>query len=309
MSKKAKKKLNKILISLFLFILTAIYFTFLEEPINNLLNNKKGQAEPVSLERKELSKNTIDIHYIDVGQADCILITNKKQNILIDAGNNNDGQKLVKYFESLGINEFEYVFATHPHEDHIGGMDDIIRSFKIKKFYMPDVVTTSKTFEDMLDALEEKNIEVEIPKVDTKFSSLNAEFNILYVGNDENNLNDSSIVFKMTYQNKSFLFTGDASSNVESKILNKDISADVLKVGHHGSKYSSSVSFLKKVNPKYAIIQVGKNNIYNHPTEETLNKLKKNNIKVLRTDIDGTIILSTNGTNIEFRKVETDTNG
>ena len=110
-------------------------------------------------------------------------------------------------------------------------------------------------------------------------------------------------------QNKSFLFTGDASSNVESKILNKDISADVLKVGHHGSKYSSSVSFLKKVNPKYAIIQVGKNNIYNHPTEETLNKLKKNNIKVLRTDIDGTIILSTNGTNIEFRKVETDTNG
>lgn len=307
MNKKTKRKLNKILISIFFFILTVLYIAYLEEPINNFFKNR-NEAVPVSLERKTTTSK-IEIKFIDVGQADCILITNGKDHMLIDAGNNSDGEKLVAYFQSLGIKKFDYIFATHPHEDHIGGMDDIINNFEIGTFYMPDTITTSKTFEDMISALEANRIKVDIPTIDEDFSFLNATFKILYVGEDESNLNDSSIILKMNYLNTSFLFTGDASSKVEKLILSKGLKSDVLKVGHHGSKYSTSDSFLEKVNPKYAVIQVGKNNVYNHPTDITLKKLEKAKVTIFRTDLDGTITATTNGEIIEFRKEKTDTNG
>lgn len=251
----------------------------------------------------------LEISYLDVGQADSILINDHGTYMLIDAGNNEDGSKLVSYFKSLGISEFKYVVGTHAHEDHIGGMDDIINNFKIDNFYMPNAITTTATFEDVLDALDKNNVKLVTPTIDSTFTLNTALLTVLYTGTDTSNLNNTSIVLKMTYGSNNFLFMGDAPISVEKTILNKDIKADVLKVGHHGSQYSSSDAFLKKVNPTYAIISVGKNNDYGHPNEKTLSKLNNLNVKIYRTDESGTIKVISDGNTINIETLKTDLNG
>ena len=305
--KRTKEKLKKFIIGIILIFGIFIYTTYLEEPINRFLNRFNEIVEPTISSRK-VDGNLV-IYFVDVGQADCILISNNDHYMLIDAGNSEDGPKLVNYFKGMGITKFDYVIGTHAHEDHIGGIDNIIDNFDVKTFYMPDVAQTTYTFESILDALERNNISFETPKEDSSYKFGNSSFTVLSVGDDSTDLNNTSIVLKLTYGNNSFLFTGDATSSVERKILNKDISADVLKVGHHGSQYSTSANFLKAVYPKYAVIQVGKNNEYGHPKSITINKLKKINAKIYRTDKDGTIICTSDGNNISFISMETDTNG
>ena len=229
--------------------------------------------------------------------------------MLIDAGNNIDGKKLVKFLKDLEIEEFKYVVSTHPHEDHIGGMDNIVREFKIRNMFMPDVTTNTPTFIGVIDELEKKNVKVTIPKDNSTYKLGNAEIKFIYSGNDNEDLNNSSIILKITFGNNSFLFTGDTTSVVEYKILDKDIKADVLKVAHHGSRYSSSNEFLKKVNPKYAVISCGKNNDYGHPHKETIRRLKNNKIRFYLTDYVGTIICESNGNKIDIKTVKTDTDG
>ena len=275
---------------------------------NDYQNPKKEETSKRVISDTQES-DILSIYYLDVGQADSMLITYQDKDILIDAGNNEDGPKLVNYFKSLNITKFDYVFGTHPHEDHIGGMDDIINNFEINNFYMPDVVTTTKTFEDILNSMEEKNLQFKTPNIDDEYKIGDIKLKVLYVGKESNDLNDTSIVLKLTYKDTSYLFTGDATKKVENKLLTKDIESDVLKVGHHGSQYSTLNEFLEKVNPKYAIIEVGKNNIYKHPKEVTLTKLDNMKIKYYRTDMDGTILLKSDGENISFEKLQTDTNG
>ena len=250
----------------------------------------------------------LKVSFLDVGQADSILINANNKYMLIDAGNNEDGEKLVMYLKSLGIEKFDYVVGTHAHEDHIGGMDNIIDSFDIGTFYMPDVITTTKTFEDVLDSLEKKNLNFDTPQIGSTFDLGKAKIETIYVGKDSKNLNNSSIILKLTYGNVSFLFTGDIESDVEKALLNKDIESDVLKVAHHGSNTSSSNAFLKKVNPKYAIISVGTGNSYGHPKSVILDRLEKLGTKIYRTDELGTIIVTTDGEKIEVSNVKTDTN-
>ena len=251
----------------------------------------------------------IKISYIDVGQADSILIQTSDQNMLIDAGNSEDGSKLVNYFNSLNIDEFNYVFATHAHEDHIGGMSKIIENFKIDRYFMPDVITTTKTFEDTLDALNSKNIRLETPTIGDNFDLGDAKIQVLFVGTDTDDLNNDSIVLKINYHNNNFLFMGDATTKVESAIINDDLKANVLKVGHHGSNTSTSKEFLNKVKPNYAIISVGLNNNYNLPSNKIIERLQDKNIKVYRTDESGTIIVYSDGDNINIERARTDTNG
>lgn len=303
MNKSVKKQLTKALLVLIILVAGYFYTTYFDNK-----NITKDVTTNVKQTINESSSN-LKIYFVDVGQADCILINDNNEYGLIDAGNNEDGEKIVKYFKDLGITKFKYVFGTHAHEDHIGGMDNIIENFQIEHFYMPDTITTTRTFEEVLDALEEKNIAFETPEEDENLTFSDTVFKVLHVGKDKRDLNDTSIVLKLTYKNTSYLFMGDATSSVEKDILDKDIKSDVLKVGHHGSQYSSTISFLKKVSPKYAIIEVGKNNSYNHPKEVTLKKLEDLGTKIYRTDEDGTIILTSDGENMSFETVKTDTNG
>lgn len=252
---------------------------------------------------------TIEVYYLDVGEADSILIREGKTNVLIDAGNNADGEKIVKFLKNLGIENFKYVFGTHAHEDHIGGIDDIIKNFNVENFYMPDATTNTSTFEDVLDALLNKNMSLNIPKIGDKLTLQNGLMEIIYTGTDEVDLNNTSIVIRLDYGANSFLFTGDSTNTVEKQILNSNIDVDVLKLGHHGSKYSTTLGFLNNVSPTYAVISVGKNNSYGHPHDATLNKLINRNIKVYRTDEMGTIVATSDGQNISFKTLNTDTNG
>lgn len=314
---KRRKNNNSKIISLIVVII-CIIFGLSSEQINEtfgLITNTISTQETATQDNSSQTKQTtsqqeeLQVYFLDVGQADSILIKSNNEYMLIDGGNNNDGPLLVKYFQSLGIKEFKYIVGTHPHEDHIGGLDDVIKNFTIDNIYIPDAMTTTKTFEDLLDSIDEKNLTYKVPKINSTFPLGNANLKVIYTGTDTSDLNNTSIVLKLTYQDISILLTGDATSETEKKILNKDINSTVLKVGHHGSKYSSTESFLKKVNPKYAIISVGKNNIYNHPATTTINKLEKLNTQIYRTDQDGTILLETNGHNIDIEKLKTNTNG
>lgn len=258
---------------------------------------------------ENISNENLKIYYLDVGQADSILINCNNEYMLIDGGNNSDGPLLVKYFQELGIKDFKYLVGTHPHEDHIGGLDDIVNNFNINKIYIPEVITTTRTFEDLLDSIDRKNLTFNIPQINSTFALGEATIKVIYTGTDINDLNNASIVLKLIYKETSYLFTGDATSTTENKILNKDIKSDVLKVGHHGSKYSSTEKFIDKVNPKYAIISVGKQNQYNHPADKTIDLLNKYNIKTYRTDEQGTILLTSDGHNIKIESINTNTNG
>jgi len=303
---KRKKKYNKF----FTILLVFCSFLFVySEDISNYIDNNDSVLKRTITDEVFDSNDSLEVYYLDVGQADSILIKNNNKYMLIDAGNNEDGEKLVTYFKSLGIDKFDYIFGTHAHEDHIGGMDNVLSNFSVDKFYMPDVVTTTSTFEDLLDVLDSKNITFNVPSIGDNYYMNGVNIKVLYVGSDENDLNNSSIVLKLNYGKHSFLFMGDATNEVEKKILNKDIKSDVLKIGHHGSRYSSSLSFLEKVNPSYAVISVGKNNSYNHPNDIVLSRLQKLDVKVYRTDLDGTILVKSDGNNLSFDKIYTDTNG
>lgn len=302
MIKKTKKNKNVNLGTILLVVIViigAIYSESIQESFG--FNHTNPTFSEVSSDLK--------VYYLDVGQADSILIQDNDENMLIDAGNNEDGELLVTYFKELGIEKFKYVFGTHPHEDHIGGLDNVISAFDIGTIYLPDAITTTTTFVDVLDAMEAKQMNYTVPKIGDTLTLGEAQIQIIYTGTDTSDLNNTSIVLKLSFGNTSFLFTGDATEKTEKQILNQDIHADVLKVGHHGSKYSSTKEFLDKVQPTYAIISVGEGNSYGHPADTTLDKLQKRNIKVFRTDELGTILLTSNGNSITMSHLQTNTNG
>ena len=319
-NKKFFKKLFILILIIGLFLIGTFFFdrkTFYTLKDNIILEITKITnkiEKSLGIIRKEKYDNIdfdddLTVLFLDVGQADSILIKSQDEYMLIDAGNNNDGDKLVSYFNYLGIKNFKYVVGTHAHEDHIGGLDSVIKQFNIENFYMPNTATTTQTFLDVLNALEKKKIALKTPEVGTKLKLGNSEIEVLSVKNKAEELNDTSIVLRLVYKNVSFLFTGDATSNVEKEILNKNITSTVLKVGHHGSKYSNSAAFIKKVNPKYAVISCGLNNEYYHPHQVVLDKFNALNTQIFRTDQLGTIVLTSDGFNVNYKAIKTYTDG
>lgn len=301
------KKVNKLFnIIIFILVVSISLIYGKQEIFKNSYSYKDDNKSNVS---NNINSN-LEIYFFDVGQADSILIKSNDDTVLIDAGNRNDGENLANYIKNdLKINDIDIVIGTHPHEDHIGGMSYIIDSFDIGKIYLPDVTSNAKFFEKLLDSIESKDYKISIPKIGEKIKLNNLVFNVLSVDDNDKNINDCSIVLKLNYLDTKYLFMGDASKSVEKKLLDKDIKADVIKIGHHGSSYSSSKKFLESVNPNIAIISVGKDNKYKHPTNNVLNTLNNLNIKYYRTDIDGTIKLVSDGKNIEINKIKTNIDG
>lgn len=251
------------------------------------------------------SEGQLNVNYIDVGQADSILIYTAAAAMLIDGGNYEDSDKVVSYIRSKGITKLDYVVGTHPHEDHIGGLAAVVKSFDIGKIYMPKVQTNTKTLKSLLTQIKNKGLKITSAKAGMKFElDQKAKCEILSPADDSyEEINDYSVVIKLTYGSKAFLFEGDAEALTESEMLKSytaDLKSDVLKVAHHGSSTSTSDEFLSAVAPEYAVISVGKGNSYNHPNKQTLKKLK--NIKLFRTDKNGTITITTDGSKITVSK-------
>ncbi|HWQ75349.1 MAG TPA: MBL fold metallo-hydrolase [Syntrophomonas sp.] len=251
----------------------------------------------------DIKAGQLKVHFIDVGQADCILVEQGSQSMLIDAGNKDDGDGIIKYIKQQGIDRFDYVVGTHPHEDHIGGMAEVIQAFKVDKVYLPKVTHTSSAFESMVSAIKNQGLKATAPVPGSSFKLGEATCTILAPNEiSYAELNNYSIVIKMAYDETSFLFTGDAETVSEQEMLDKgyDLSADVLKVGHHGSSTSTSAAFLNAVQPRYAVISLGKNNSYGFPHRETMSKLKSNHVIVYRTDESGTVVAVSDGKTITF---------
>lgn len=248
------------------------------------------------------------IHYLDLGQADSILLELPNNEImLIDAGNNSDGQKLVNYLREQGIDTIDYLIGTHPHADHIGGLDDVIENFVIGRIYMPEVIHTTKTFEDVLLAVQRKG--KKITPARTEVSIIDDPVLQIYflspISNNYKDLNHYSAVVKVDFLDKSFLFTGDAEKINEEEMIEKygsSLKSHVLKVGHHGSNTSTSEEFIEKVVPDYAVISVGKDNSYGHPSALVIQRLQNHGVKIYRTDLQGTIIARSDGQQILFNQ-------
>ena len=303
---KRRKWLNRLFTLILLIILiVAGNFYWKEHDFNEFLENALGNTvtneteSTNTIESEAVVDGNLRVHYLDVGQADSILVIDKAKTMLIDAGTNEAGETVVNFLKDKGITKIDYLVGTHPHEDHIGGLDDVINNFEIGTIYMPKMQTTTKTFEDVLDSIANKNLQVTTPVVGDSFDLTNAHCTIMAVDTEdtEDNLNLSSIVIRMTYGGNSFLFMGDAEEANES--ARNWQPADVLKVGHHGSRTSSSQNFINQVMPSFAIIQVGKDNSYNLPNQETIDKLTAIGTKIYRTDEDGTILVVSDGTNIQ----------
>lgn len=233
---------------------------------------------------------SLRVYCLDVGQGDSILISNNGENMLIDASTNEMGSTVVDYLSKLGIKKIDYLIGTHPHEDHIGGMDDVIKKFDIGKIFMPKVAANTKTYENVLDSISAKKLKVSTPKIGETFSVGNANCEVMHVGTNTEDLNETSIVIKMDFNGVSYLFTGDANYNVENSREWPQI--DILKVGHHGSNSSSTAKFLKQINPKVALISCGKGNDYGHPGKSTMERLEKIGAKIYRTDESQTILIT-----------------
>lgn len=322
MAKKSKKYSKKINIVIAFIILLIIWIIFNSTFTKSLATNIKTKAEQIAVQIRDEINSTmhedtsdksksiytnlgdLKVFFIDVGQADSILIVEDNEAMLIDAGNNDDGKEVVEFIKNEGIEQIKYAIGTHAHEDHIGGLDDVIDSIEIDNLLMPETQTNTKTYEDVIDSAGEKELEIKNPKKEEKFSVGDAICEIMTDEiKDKKNLNESSIIIRMTYGNESFLFMGDAE--VENEATRQWPETDVLKVGHHGSNTSSSERFLKQVNPKIAIIMVGKNNTYKLPKDIILERIQKIGTTIYRTDIDGNILISSDGNSIEvFTKYE-----
>ncbi len=226
-------------------------------------------------------KPLLEVYFLDVGQGDSEILRCGTSTMLIDAGTNASTSTLLNDIKSLGISRFDFVIATHPHEDHIGGLDAVINNFSIGKIYMPKVTTTTKTYIDVLTAIKNKGYSVTTPVPDSTFNLGDVQCTILAPNTQKyDDMNNYSIVIKVIYGATSFLFTGDAQALSEQEMLAKgfNLKADVLKVGHHGSDSSTTPQFLKAVSPQYGVIEVGKGNDYGHSHQITLDKLVAVNV-------------------------------
>lgn len=287
-----KKYKGKISISL-LVLLVSIFTYF----INNYNDNKSYALDN--------NAKFLTVHYLDVGQGDSEFIELPSgEVILIDASEKEYGSYVKNYIDNLNYKEIDYLIGTHPHSDHIGGLEYIVKNFDIKSVYMPKVASNTKTYLSLLEAIDAKNLKINnAKKGDILVSDDGLTVSVLSPSNDNySNLNNYSIVLKVVYYDTCFLFMGDAEAEVENSLSALDVKCDVIKIGHHGSSTSSSNNFVKNVNAKYGVIEVGASNKYNHPNSNVVKRWESNNTTIYRTDLNGNIVIKSDGKNISVSK-------
>lgn len=291
MSKKRKKQAPIISLGAFalaIIVLLVSHFSGGNREVGNTPALSNGEGELI-------------VHYLDVGQGDSEFIELPNgECMLIDASTSEYEEIIAEAISTLGCSRIDYVVATHPHADHIGGMAYVIDSFDIGAVYMPKVSSNSKTFENLLNTISDKGLQINTAKAgENIYSSSEMQIEFLAPVHDKyNETNDYSAVVKISYGKNSFIFTGDAEEAAEQDMMTLDYAAldcDVLKVGHHGSNSSSSMDFLDAVTPRYAVISCGEGNSYGHPHDEPLKRLAKIGAEVYRTDTEGTITIVCNG--------------
>ncbi len=282
------------------------------ESSKQVSTNTEETAKQVStniVDNVDLNNGKLNVLFFYVGQADSTLIKFNNSVMLIDAGNNEDGNNVVNYLNSIGISKIDYLIGTHSDEDHIGGIDDVIKNIDIENFYIPTVGSNESDYKNAIQAAKDKNINTINPNQGDKFNLDNSNCEIMSVMNyDGISDNNSSIVIQLKYNDNSFLFMGDAEKEAETaRSWNK---IDVLKVGHHGSNTSSSADFLKQVNPQYAVIEVGKNNSYRLPNSKALSRIESVGAKILRTDTNcSSFWIASDGNNILETEVKINLDG
>ena len=289
------KRITKLLISLLLVL--AICFSLGScAGLFDSFTPGEGDGAP---QTPTATDGELSVHFLDVGQADSILVVDGEKVLMIDTGDWPNGENktyMQSYIRDLGITEIEYLVLTHPDADHIGGAPEIINNFTVKNCIMPNATSSSKTFERTLDALEDRQVNVILPNPGDNYTLTNATFRILApLSEDYNDSNDHSVVLRLLYGERSILFTGDAEAESEEDMVAaytaEALKSDVLKVGHHGSVTSTAPDFLSLVDPDYAVISCGVGNSYGHPHREALERLEERKIPCYRTDLSGTVTI------------------
>lgn len=266
-----------------------------------LLSGCVGENQPVR-QVKEVSSN-LEVHFLDVGQGDCTLITSGEHAMLIDAGNNDRGTQVQAYLQSKGIKKLDYIIGTHPDADHIGGLDVVIYKFPSGKILFPDITKDTRTYEEVIEAADAKSNKIYHPKVGEEYTLGEATFTVIAPNGDGyESANENSVGILLQHGEKRFLFVGDVEEQSEQDMLKNgiDLQADVYKVSHHGSSTGTTEEFLEAVNPQYAVISCGEGNSYGHPHAEVLNLLRMNGIDTFRTDEQGTIVATSDGKTIRW---------
>ena len=306
--KKHIRSFISILLSVFIIASSAMFTGCSDDEANEWLNEIFGMLDYEVFGDTVEGDAKLKMHVIDVGQGDSVLIQCGESNVLIDCGENGMGKTVLDYLRRAGVSHLDWIIGTHPHSDHIGGMDTVIKSkdLSIDHVMMPqttkEMTPTTMTYTEVLTAIKKKNLKITRPVSGTEYDFDGVTMLVLSPAKSARyeDLNDYSIVLKFTYKNVSILTGGDASKNVEQQIISRDydLSADIYKVSHHGGRDGNSQAFLDEINPKYAAISVGADNKYGHPKSEILKRLNKMNCEVYRTDLDGDIIFESDGKNI-----------
>lgn len=254
-----------------------------------------------------IASGEMRVAFLDVDQGDCTLIQTEGHNVLVDTGNNNQGEKVVSYLEERGVERLDYLILTHPDADHIGGGDNVLEAVDVETVLMPDIANDTMTYDEVMEDIEVYHVEIMHPQVGDVFELGDAQFTVLCPEEElvsEEDMNGSSVGIKLVHGKNSFVMCGDAEEKSEQAMVarfGKSLEADVLKCGHHGSSTATSDAFLKAVNPTWAVISCGKDNSYGHPHREVLSKLEDDDILVYRTDELGTITAVSDGSNITWK--------
>lgn len=293
--KKKEKKLMKRIIEIIISVIIIAIAAYLgptelvEKPDSNV-----STSIPTIESMPPIQDGELKVYIFDVGQADCILVECNDSYMMIDGGNNADGKLVAAHLKEMGVTRIDYLVGTHAHEDHIGGLDNVIKAVDIGVLYIPGNEYDSATYRDVIEAAEEKNIDKIAPELGYIFYVGDAKCEIMAIDNDDEDPNINSIIIEMTYGKNKFLFTGDAEIENEERRLWNDI--DVLKVGHHGSNTSSSEDFMEQIRPEIALISVGTGNSYGHPHKEVMELLESYDMDIYRTDTQGTLVVTSDGT-------------